>query len=374
MNKIVRPSVVALVALSGFIVSCGDKNAQQQQAPPPPVQVATYQVQRGEATYFDEYPATAAPLKQVELRAMASGYVTGIYFEDGQQVKKGQRLYQIDQQQYQASMDQAVAQLRVAEANERRAQREADRYRALDKQEAIAKQILDNALADLETAQMQVQSAKAAVDQTRTGLNYSNIYAPFAGTIGISQVRMGALVTQNQTLLNTLSTDSPMAVDFEVNQKDIVRFTNLMQRGNGKDSTFTLSLPDGSLYAYTGKIDLIDRAVNPQTGTIKVRLVFPNPEGMLKVGMTVNVRVKGGNNGPTLLIPNKAVMEQMGEYFVYVVQGDSVVQQLVQLGNQAGDKIVVREGIDENTVIVTEGIQKLRNGAKVSTSAPVAGK
>ncbi|WP_247234501.1 efflux RND transporter periplasmic adaptor subunit [Telluribacter sp. SYSU D00476] len=373
MNNIVRPTVLALAAFSGLMVSCGEKKAQQQ-APPPPVQVATYQVQRGEATYYDEYPATVAPLKLVELRAMASGYVTGIYFEDGQQVKKGQRLYQIDQQQYQASVDQATAQLRVAEANERRAQREADRYTALDKQEAIAKQVLDNALADLETAQMQVRAARAAVSQSRTGLKYSDIHAPFAGTIGISQVRMGALVTQNQTLLNTLSTDNPMAVDFEVNQKEIVRFTYLMQRGNGKDSTFTLSMPDGSLYSQTGKIDLIDRAVNPQTGTIKVRLVFPNPEGMLKVGMTVNVRVKSNGNGPMLLIPNKAVVEQMGEYFVYVVQGDSVVQQLVHLGNQVGANIVVREGIDENTVIVTEGIQKLRNGAKVSTSAPVAGK
>ncbi|HEV7349902.1 efflux RND transporter periplasmic adaptor subunit [Telluribacter sp.] len=367
MNRLIRPLYILVPGLVSILVSCGDKQTQQQ-APPPPVQVTTYQVQRGEATSYDEYPAAVTPLKMVELRAMASGYVAGIYFEDGQRIKKGQRLYKIDQQQYQASVDQSVAQLRVAEANERRAQREAERYTALDKQEAIAKQVLDNALADLETAQMQVRAARAAVDQSRTGLNYSTINAPFAGTIGISQVRLGALVTQNQTLLNTLSTDNPMAVDFEVNQKEIVRFTALLQQGNGQDSTFTLALPDGSLYPHPGKIDLIDRAVNPQTGTIKVRLIFPNPGDLLKVGMTVNVRVKSTGSGASLLIPNKAVMEQMGEFFVYVVQGDSVRQQLVQLGNVVGDQIVVREGISENTPIVTEGIQKLRNGSKIQAT------
>ncbi len=344
--------------------ACGGKGEKPK--PPAEVPVATTKVEQGEAIAYDEYPATAQALKVVEVRAMASGYVTGMYFEDGQHVRKGQRLYQIDQQQVQASVDQATANLRVAESNERLAQKDAERYIELDKNEAIAKQVLDNSLARLENAKLQVQAAKATVQQSRSGLKYTTVSAPISGTIGISQVQLGALVTSNQTLLNTLSTDDPMAVDFGVDQKEIVRFTKLLAHNkNPRDSTFQLTMPDGSRYPFVGKIELLDRAVDAQTGTIKTRLVFPNPNGMLKAGMTVNVRVKTDGSGSSLLIPKKALVEQMGEYFVYVVQGDSVIQQKVQTGTTIRDRIVISEGLEAGAEIVTEGIQKLKNGSKV---------
>ncbi len=355
--------IITVVCLS-FLCACGGK--EEKTKPPTEVAIATTKVTRGEAVAYDEYPATATPLKTVEVRAMASGYVTGMYFEDGQHIRKGQRLYQIDQQQIQASVDQATANLRVAEANQRLAQKDAERYQELDKNEAIAKQVLDNSLARLETTKLQVQAAQATVQQSRSGLKYTTVSAPISGTIGISQVQQGALVTTNQTLLNTLSTDDPMAVDFGVDQKEIVRFTNLLsQKKNPRDSTFQLTMPDGSRYPLAGKIELLDRAVDAQTGTIKTRLVFPNPKGMLKAGMTVNVRVKTDGSGSSLLIPKKALVEQMGEYFVYVVQGDSVLQQKVQTGTTLRDQVVIREGLDEGAEIVTEGIQKLKNGSKV---------
>lgn len=360
-----RSTLYLFLVCTLSLSSCGGK--EEKPKPPAEVAVATTKVERGEAVAYDEYPATATALKTVEVRAMASGYVTGLYFEDGQRVRKGQRLYQIDQQQIQASVDQATANLRVAEANERLAQKDAERYQELDRNEAIAKQVLDNSLARLETAKLQVQAAQASVQQSRSGLKYTSVSAPISGTIGISQVQLGALVMTNQTLLNTLSTDDPMAVDFGVDQKEIVRFTKLLaQNKNPRDSTFQLTMPDGSRYPLDGKIELLDRAVDAQTGTIKTRLVFPNPNGMLKAGMTVNVRVKtDGSSTNSLLIPKKALVEQMGEYFVYVVQGDSVIQQKVQTGTTIRDQIVIREGLDEGTEIVTEGIQKLKNGSKV---------
>jgi RND family efflux transporter MFP subunit len=363
--KSISPQLVFILSLA-LLASCGGKEEKPQA--PTTVSVATYKVERGEAVSYSEYPATVTPLKVVEVRAMASGYVTGIYFQDGQNVRKGQKLYQIDQQQIQASVDQAQANLRVAEANERLAQKDAERYQELDRNEAIARQVLDNALARLETAKLQVQAARATVQQSRSGLQYTSVFAPISGTIGISQVQLGALVMSNQTLLNTLSTDDPMAVDFGVDQKEIVRFAQLLQqKKNPRDSTFQLTLPDGSTYPFSGRIELLDRAVDAQTGTIRTRLVFPNKDGMLKAGMTVNVRVKNnGSSSSSLLIPKKALVEQMGEYFVYVVQGDSVIQQRVQTGADIRDQIVIREGLEENTEIVTEGIQKLKNGAKIT--------
>lgn len=364
MRLHVYSSNQVLAAFLCFTVGCGGKENKPSQGALA-IQVATYKVEKGETVAYDEYPATVQPLKQVEIRAMASGYVTGIFFQDGQYIRKGQTLYQIDQQQIQASVDQATANLRVAEANERLARKDADRYIELDRNEAIATQVLDNALAKLETAKLQVQAAKATVQQSRSGLKYTTVYAPISGTIGITQVQLGALITSNQTLLNTLSQDTPMAVDFALEQKEIIRFNRMLRQGTRQDSTFLLTLPDGSSYQYQGKIQLLDRSVDTQTGTIKTRLVFPNPKGMLIAGMTVNVRVRADQKGTSLLIPKKALVEQMGEYFVYVVSGDSVSQQRVETGTTVNGRVVIRDGLDENTEVVTEGIQKLKNGSKV---------
>ncbi len=350
------------------IASCGSSSKPAEAAKaPPPVPVAIYTVQKGSALYFDEYPATVVALNEVQLRPQVTGYITGIFFKDGQRVSKGQKLYAIDQQQYQASYNQAVANLNVAKANLGKAQQDADRYAELQKNDAIARQTVDHAQADLQASKMQLEAAKANVASVQTNVRYSTIYAPFEGTIGISQVKLGAAVSPGQTILNTVSSDNPIAVDVAVDQKEIARFVMLQQNaGEAKDSVFSLALPDQSLYPYPGHISLIDRAVDAQTGTIKARIVFPNKDKILKSGMSCNIRVKNNGNSQSILIPAKSVMEQMGEYFVYVL-GDSskVEQRKIQTGQVINDKIMVKKGLEENEKIVIEGIQKLRDGAVV---------
>jgi membrane fusion protein (multidrug efflux system) len=363
------------VAANMIITSCGNKTPEAPKAPPPtPVNI--YQIKKESAIYYDQYPATVAALNQVDLRAQVTGYITGIYFQDGAHVSKGEKLYDIDRQQYQANYDQAMANLNVAKAALDKAQQDADRYNDLLKKDAIAKQIVDHALTDLQSAKMQVAAAKANAARVETDLKYSVIYAPFDGTIGLSQVKMGALVTANQTLLNTVSSNDPMAVDIAIGQKDIPKFTQLyMHPAKTTDSVFTLQLPDNSVYANIGSISLIDRAIDPQTGTIKVRLVFPNKNNLLKVGLNCNVRVKNNNtNDLFLLAPFKSVVEQMGEYFVYVVNDSSKVsQRKIQLGAKLNDKIIVKDGLNDGEKIVVDGVQKLRDGASVLL-APAKGK
>lgn len=351
-----------------FFSACGSssKSAEAPKAPPP-TPVTTFAVQIGSAVYYDQYPATVVALNEVQLRPQTTGYVTGIYFKDGQHVTKGQKLYSIDQQQYQASYNQAVANLNVANANLGKAQQDADRYNELLKKDAIARQTAEHAQADLQASKMQLEAAKAGVASAQTNVKYSTIYAPFEGTIGISQVKMGAAVSPGQTILNTVSSDNPIAVDVALDQKEIPRFIMLQQKKNAAtDSLFSLTLPDQSVYPFAGQISLIDRAVDPQTGTIKARLTFPNKANMLKAGMSVNIRVKNNGNSQSLLIPAKAVMEQMGEYFVFVV-GDSnkVAQKKIQTGQIINDKIMVKSGLQQNDQIVIEGVQKLRDGAVV---------
>ena len=370
MNNTLRWIGFASVILG--LASCGNKPATQQQAPPP-VAVNTYVVQPGSATYFDLYPATVTPLNQVDIKPQVSGNIINIFFKDGQHVKKGQKLYEIDQQQYKGAYEQAVANLNVAKANLAKSQQDADRYQDLAKQDAIAKQTLDHQLADLESSKRQVEAAQANVSSVQTNLKYSIIYAPFDGTIGISQVKVGTSVYQ-QTLLNSVSSDDPVAVDIAINQEEIPHFITYLDKGtNPKDSIFTVILPDGTLYPYPGHLSLLDRSVDPQTGTIKARLVFPTVQkGYLKAGITTNVRVKHNAGGSSLLIPYKAVVEQLGEYFVFEVKNNKAPQRKITLGTRNTDKLIVRSGVEQGDSVVTEGVQKLRDSSAVHVGAPKA--
>jgi len=353
----------------GALSSCGGTETPQQK--PPPTAVNVYTVQQGSARYNDQYPGTVTALNQVDIRAQVSGYITGIFFTDGQWVNKGDKLYSIDPQQYKGAYEQSVANLSVAEANLAKSQQDADRYQELSNQDAIAKQILDHALADLEASKKQVDAAKANVKAVETNLRYTNIFAPFSGTIGISQVKLGAAVSPGQTILNTISSDDPIAVDFAVNQKNIPWFLKMAaEKAELKDSIFTILLSDQSVYPNSGKIFLIDRAVDPQTGTIKTRLLFPNTKKNLRVGMTCNVLVRNNTNQQSILIPYLAVVEQMGEYFVFIVNDNKVTQQKVSLGPKIRDKVVVRDGLQVGQQIVTDGVQKIRDGAMVQVGVP----
>lgn len=354
-----------------FLTACGDSNSAQQQAPgTAPVSVNAYQVTSEKVTGLDTYPGTVTPLNEVELRPQVSGYITNIYVNDGQRVKKGEKLYEIDRRKYQAAYKQAQASLQSAKANLKRIEKDVERYERLSEQEAIAQQQVDYARADLQTAQSQVAAAEAQLSSTATDLNYSVINAPFDGTIGISQVRVGTQVSPGQPLLNTISSENPIAVDMVINEQEIPRFMT-MRDNPDNDSTFTINLSDGSTYSHAGKLTVIDRAVG-QSGTITIRLTFPNPESRLIPGMTVNVNVLNQDIGEQIVIPYRTVTEQMGEYFVYLIQGDSVVQQNVVLGTQVKDLVVVREGVKEGETIVLEGIQRLRQGAKVQVGSPQA--
>jgi membrane fusion protein (multidrug efflux system) len=358
-----------------FLTACGSSKEQAPPAAPPPAKVTVQPVIKMDAVYYDEYPATINALNQVELRPQVSGFISGVYFKDGARVHKGQLLYSIDQQLYAANYQQAVAGLSVQEANLNKAQKDANRFHELDKNDAVAKQLVDNADAALEVAKKQADAARANIQAVQTNVKYTKVYAPFDGLIGISAVKPGAAVTAGQTLLNTVSSDKELAVDFNVDQKEIYRFTKLMSDAPKKaDSTFSLAFGT-DVYPYPGKIALLDRAVNAQTGTIKARLIFPNNKNLLIAGMNGTVRVKNNSATQSLLIPYKAVTEQLGEFFVYVPNdSNKVSQRKILPGKQIGPNVIVKDGLKDGESVVVEGVQNLREGAAINTapSQPVA--
>ncbi len=370
----------ALLSSCLLLAAC----SQKQTPPVAAIAVNLFTAKTQKVFYFDKYPATTVALSQVDLRPQVQGYITGISFTEGDHVRKGQALYEIDRQLYQEGYDQAKANLDVAEGNLKQAQQDADRYAYLNANDAVAKQVYDHAVISLENGKKMVAAAQQTLKMAATNFNYSIISAPFDGTIGFSQVKLGNMVTVGQTVLNTISTDDPMAVDFLISEKQLAHFEEIKNsKQPAIDSLFTISLPNDSIYPYTGKISVIDRAVDPQTGTIRVRVVFPNPGYFLRPGVSCVMRVHNQETGPRLLVPSKAVVELMGEYFVYLVRdtvaanpGDSThthpvkmaLQKKVQLGQTIAPNVIIKKGIRANDQIVMDGVQSLHTGSIIDIS------
>lgn len=363
-----KPSIFWIAPFALLIASCGNKT-QQTAAAPPPTAVNVAEVKKADAVYYDNYQGTVVALNNVELRSQVAGFITGIFFKEGEIVPKGKALYEIDRRKYLDAYQQAQANLSSANANLVKAQKDVDRYNMLLKNDAVARQTVDQATATFETSKSQVAVAKAAVSSAKTDLSYATIVAPFTGRIGISQVRLGSQITPGSTLLNTISSEHPIGVDVVINEQDVDRFYNLQK--SSTDSTFKLQLSDGvTTYNKPGKVLAIDRGVNNQTGTIKVRIEFPNDKDVLKDGMSCVLKVLNSQSGERLQIPYKAVSEQMGEFFVFLSR-DTIAKQIkVKLGPRIGSDIVIMDGLNQGDKVITDGFQRLRDGGKITLGNP----
>lgn len=365
---------IALLLLVGTMTACKQKDAAPQMPADRIIPVGIAEVTEEMVTNTINYPATVVALNETEIRAEVSGYITNISVADGAVVSKGQKLYEIDRVRYQAARDQAKASLEIAVTNLDKVKRDLDRYITLDEKQAIAKQIVDYAKSDYDNAKAQVTSAKANLLNAETNLARSVIYAPFSGTVGISQVRNGALVSAGSTLLNTISSTNPIAVDFMVSERDIQQFTDFKNNPNTlKDSIISIELPNGQTYEKYGRIVTIDRAVDQNTGTIIVRAAYDNPKGELRVGMNANLKVLNKIATPQMIIPYKAVMEQLGQTMVYTVSdSNTATPTMVKLGLKLGDKVVVTEGLSIGQKIIAEGLINLRPNDKITVAQPEA--
>jgi RND family efflux transporter MFP subunit len=411
MTNMNRLAISLVLICSLAVFSC----QQKPPAPNPPTPVNLMTISSNSVLYYDNYPATTVALSQVNIIPQVQGYITGIYFTEGTHVHKGEKLYVIDERLYKAAYDQAEANVKVAQGNVVQAQQDADRYTYLNAHNAVAKQVLDHAVIALQNAKNELNAAEQTRKTAATNLTYSIITAPFDGTIGFSQVKLGNMVTVGTTVLNTISTDNPMAVDFLINEANLAHYQDLQRsKQDHLDSLFTIILPNHTVYPQTGKISVIDRAVDPQTGTIRVRLTFPNDKQNLRAGMSCVVRIHNQETTPQMLIPGKAIVEQMGEYFVFLAkdtiihkkadsasaQGDGsakpksdesasqkgsdpdttkgnsehqgphlvAIQVKVEVGQTIGSNIIIKSGIQDGDKVVVDGVQALHDGSPITTS------
>lgn len=366
MNNKILYGLLLVLGTTGIYSSCGNSSKEDgQQAPAErKVTVSIAPVQQQIVTAYQEYPATVVPLNETELRAEVSGYITNIFVTDGATVSKGQRLYEIDRIRYVAEVEQAKANLQIAQANYDRVGKDLERYKKLAEQDAIARQTLDYAETDLSNQAAQVQAARAALTSANTNLQRSVITAPFSGVVGISQVRNGALVSAGTTLLNTLSSINPIAVEFQVSERDIERIKEL--QNNKSTTVIKLRLPDGTEYGESGFISTIDRAVDRATGTLRVRATFTNATEKLRAGMNLTLRLAETSSEEQIVVPLRAIVEQLGAYNVYTVSDSSTaVFNEVKLGVKIDDKVVIREGLSAGQQVIVNGVNNVSEGDKL---------
>ena len=275
-------------------------------------------------------------------------------------------LYEIDPRAYEANVLNAQANLANAQASLANAQRDAARYQSLYEEGAVSKQTADQYNTALEQAQASVNAYQALVTSSQVNVSDTKIVAPFAGKIDTNTLAEGEFVTANSTVLTTLSNSDPMRVRFSVSESDYLD----MLKGNTDNGNqlrdITLTLADGSTYAYKGYVDQVDRSVSDSTGTLTLKALFQNPDHLLLPGMFANVSVVGSTEPGAILVPQRAVTDLLYKHYVYVVNADnSVSMKEVQLGARIGRLWLVKSGLDGTETVVVEGVQKLNKDSKV---------
>ncbi len=369
------------IALSCVILAGCNKNTAGLPPTPAP-EVVVHTVAESTTSIPLEIVSDIRALNEVEIRARASGLVTKQFFKPGQNVKAEQVLMQIDTRVYDEAIVDAQAKLADAQAQLARFSQDVARYQPLLKDNAIPRQTYENALAQEKSNQAVVQARVSALERARIDRSYTEVRSPISGRIGLQKIEVGALATAGQTIVATVSAIDQMVAYFSLPEKDYISLARRnLENKNAKHQTtdyvVELILADGSKYEQPGKIDFADRALDVSTGTLPLRAVFPNPDGLLRPGMGARVRIMSAHPTSKILVPQKAISEVLGNQFATVVtQSNEVEKRPVTMGARVGDLWVVEQGLKAGEVIVLEGLQKARPGTTVKpiTTQPSAAK
>src|ERR1044072_1885864 len=409
---------IALVILA-ITAACTGKSKEKHDAAPPPATVVVAEVQQKTVPIYSEFVGQTTADNTVELRARVEGFLRRVYCREGAPVRKGQLLFTIDKRPFAAALQsakaiaakavsdlaqasqrtdvlEAQAQLADAQATLTRADQDVNRLTPLAKEKAVTEQDLDAAVASqksaraivdakkanltnleaavkytIERARAEVSASQARITQAQLDLSYCDIYSPISGVIGFLQVDEGNLVGRGDaTLLATVSASDPLLVDFSVSEIEYLKLTDPETAGKQAGAlSFDLLLSDESLHPYHGTFRVLDRSVDPQTGTMKAQAVFPNPGSYLRPGQFARLRVAVAERENAILVPQRAIQELQGAKTVMVVDAQNMVSvRSIKLGDKADKDVVVLDGLNPGDRVIIEGMQKVRPGSQVNPS------
>jgi RND family efflux transporter MFP subunit len=368
-------TILPLLVMS-VLAGCSPSAPPVAETPPPPVSVS--QPIACDVTDYDDYEGRIAALQTVEVRARVRGHLIKINFKDGELVKTGDLLFEIDPRPYKAALDAAEAQKAAAEASLKLAKAEYARSYSLARSNAASREEVDIWTAKQATAAAACRQADAEIEKTQLDLDFTKVVAPISGKISRPQADVGNLVNAGggETLLTTIVSVDPMYVYFDVDERSLLRYrrNNLGGKAEGAahPSLKELKIPvyvglEGETgYPHQGVIDFADNRVNPSTGTVQARGVLPNAERLLDVGMRARVRVPIGEAHKSLLVTERAIGTDQGQKFLYVVNDQDLVERRdVKLGPLADGLQVIADGLKPTDWVIVNGIQRVRDGMKV---------
>jgi len=369
---------LALLSIPVLLGACVD--AKQAKAPPAPPEVTVVAVHKQAVPVTTELPGRTSPYLVAQVRARVDGIVLQRGFTEGSDVKASQRLYQIDPAPYRAALDSAKAAEQKAQANLVSTTALAERYKILLTGNGVARQDYDNAVAAQGQAAADLAAAKALVQQATLNLGYTSVASPIAGRIGISLVTPGAYVqAAAATPMTTVQQLDPIYVDLNQSsvqglqlRRDVASGRTKVAGANG--AKVTLFLEDGTQYPVAGNLQFTDVTVDPGTGSVTVRAVFPNPDQVLLPGMFVRARIEQGVNDQAMLVPQQGVTrDAKGQATALVVGADGkVAQRSIQANSTFGNQWVVEGGLQEGEQVIVAGTQKVQPGMTVrAVAAPV---
>ncbi len=412
--------IILPVAFGLASVGCSKKNSKAAAQAPPPPTVIVEQITERTVPIYSEYVGQTKSEETVELRARVEGILQKVYFREGTPVRKGQLLFTIDKRPFQAAVQSAKAFLAksiadLAQARQRtdvlkaqaeladalavhsKTQQDLARIRPLAREKAVTEIELDAAVAAEKSAQAnvdanranltnleasvkytiaraeaEVSAARARLIQAELDLSYCDIRAPISGVIGFQQVDEGNLVGRGDaTLLATLSLSNPLLVDFSLSEVEYLKITSPESAGKRAGSIrFDLFLSDNSRHPEPGTFKVIDRLVDPTTGTMKVQASFPNPGSYLRPGQFARVRVAVAEHENAVLVPQKAIQELQGAKTVMVVDAQNKVQvRTIKVGDKSDNYYIVLDGLKAGDRVIVEGMQKARPGSEVKPSS-----
>jgi len=385
--RLLQTLVLAAFSVVLCLAGCSGQDAEKTQSAKPAEPVAVMVQAKppvvADVPVYGEYVGRLAAKENVEVRARVEGYLKERNFTEGSIVKKGDLLFVIEPRQYQENLQKAKSELERQNALFAKAKLDLSRFEQLYKQQAVSRDEYDTRLTNQRELSANVDSARSAVETAERDLSYTRITAPITGRIGKTYVNAGNLVGKgDNTLLAEISTTDPMYADFSISERDYLEFSKARQTDGGKDREFplTLLLADDSVYPLEGQADMADRALDAKTGTLAVRGIFPNPQGLLKPGQFAKIRALLEHRKGAVLVPQRAIVDVQGSKSVYVVGKDNRIEaKTVTLGGSKDGSFIIDAGLAPTDMVVVEGVSKVRPGATVKVvpapdAAPAAAK
>lgn len=367
-------TVIPIIALTAGAIligsGCKKEKIPERAAPAVTVQPAMKAVYKT----FTPSISNIRAYDSVDLVARVQGFLQKCNFQEGQEVKKGQLLYQIEPDQYEAAVSAAEADLAQAKAKQKKADEDFQRYKTLLSKEATAKKNFEAAESEKMQADAEVMAANAKLKQAKLNLSYTKIFAPFDGRISFRTYSVGNLVGPESGKLATVLRSGPVKVDFRLNELDMLEIMSNREyrKHNYRNIPVELFFQNGRKYKLTGRIDSMDNRVNESTGTFNIRAVFDNPDYDLIPGMYVKVRIPTAAPKQAVSVPLAAMQSDMSGDYVYVVTKDNTVERRNIKGHQQDGTLYITSGVREQENVIVEGVSKVQQGAKVTPRVQTA--